>query len=243
MATINSGGAAEVAVVIPAAGAGARMGAAENKTLLKVAGVPVIERCVQLFCEHPQVERVVVVARPEDFSEYESIFSGRSWAGKISPLIKGGQLRQDSVWRGISSLDADPPEIVLVHDGARPFCSHELLDRVLIALQTHPAVIPVLPLTDTIRRVGKKGTASRVVDREGLFQSQTPQGFHWRIICEAFAVARASGLEATDEAQLVEASGCEIHFVAGEKRNVKITEPDDLHFAEWVSLNLGENIK
>lgn len=243
MVSTKPANAARVAVVIPAAGAGSRMGAGENKTLLKVAGVPVIERCVRVFCEHPQIERVVIVARPGDISRYEAIFTGQGWHGKIEPLIEGGMNRQDSVWRGIAALDADPPDIVLVHDGARPFCSPELLERVLTALQSHPAVVPVLPLTDTIRRAGHKGAPSSVVDREGLYRSQTPQGFHWRILVEAFASAREAGLEATDDAQLVEAAGQQVEFVAGEKHNIKITEPEDLQFAEWASLNLAEKKK
>jgi 2-C-methyl-D-erythritol 4-phosphate cytidylyltransferase len=243
MVSTKPASAARVAVVVPAAGVGSRIGTGENKTLLKVAGVPVIERCVRVFCEHPQIERIVIVARPGEISRYEAIFTGQGWYGKIESVIEGGMIRQDSVWRGIAALDADPPDIVLVHDGARPFCSPELLDRVLTALQSHSAVVPVLPLTDTIRRVSKTGAPSGVVEREGLYRSQTPQGFHWRILSEAFVGAREAGLEATDDAQLVEAAGHEIHFVAGEKHNIKITEPDDLHFAEWASQNLAKKKK
>ena len=234
MATHNSAGDYRVAVVIPAAGRGIRMGAPGSKILLQIGGISIIERSARIFLGHPQVERVVIAARSKDFGEYEKIFTARGSDGKLSALIKGGKLRQDSVWRGISALEGDPPEWLLVHDGARPFCSQQLLGRVLDALKAHPAVVPVLPLTDTVRRI-EKGALSRMVNRETLFRSQTPQGFHWNVIREAFLKARAAKIEGTDDAQLVEAAGQRIHFVCGEESNIKITTPHDLTYAQWAT--------
>lgn len=236
MATTNSVGVYRVAVVIPAAGRGSRMGTDRSKTLLQVGGISIVERSARVFLEHPQVERVVIAARSRDFEEYEKIFPAPGPEGKVRVLIKGGKVRQNSVWRGLSALEADPPEWLLVHDGARPFCSSRLLGRVLDALQAHPAVVPVLPLTDTVRSIErgiKNGARSRVLDREKLFRSQTPQGFHWDVIREAFIKARAEKFEGTDDAQLVEAAGHQLHFVCGEESNIKITNPEDLIYARW----------
>ena len=217
-------------MLIPAAGQGRRMGAAENKALLPINGVPLIEHSVRVFLEHPLIDRICVVARESDFPLLKEILSPGGRCEKIAPLVQGGETRQESVWRGIAALDADPPEWVLVHDGARPLCSRALVDRVLAELPYHPSVAPVLPMSDTIRRI--VDNHSEVVEREALFRSQTPQGFHWAILRQAHNQARENGLEGTDDAQLVEASGLPVHFVLGEARNIKVTAPEDLLYAE-----------
>ena len=218
-------------MLIPAAGSGTRMGQSGNKALLKIGGIPLIEHTVRMFLEHPAIERIHVIVRAGEISEFERILFAEK-REKIGPLLKGGNVRQDSVWRGISLLDADPPDRVLIHDGARPFCSRELLERVLGALETHSAVVPVLPVSDTLRRLQDNG--SNVVNRDGLYRTQTPQGFHWLVIREAFANAMDRQLEGTDDAQLVEAAGRRVEFVRGEERNLKVTNPEDMLFAEWV---------
>lgn len=217
-------------MLIPAAGQGRRMGAAENKALLPINGVPLIEHTVRVFREHPLIDRIRVVARKSDFPLLKKILSPGGGRGKVGPLVLGGETRQESVWRGIAALDADPPDWVLVHDGARPLCSRALVDRVLAELPDHPSVAPVLPVSDTIRRI--VDDHSEVVEREALFRSQTPQGFHWAILRQAHHQARGNGLEGTDDAQLVEMAGLPVHFVRGDAGNIKVTGPEDLLYAE-----------
>lgn len=206
------------------------MGAAGNKALLPINGVALIQHTVRVFLEHPLIDRICVIARKSDFPLLKEILSPGGGCEKVAPLVQGGETRQESVWRGIAALEADPPEWVLVHDGARPLCSRALVDRVLAELPDHPCVAPVLPMSDTIRRI--VDNHSEVVEREALFRSQTPQGFHWAILRQAHHQARENGLEGTDDAQLVEAGGLSVHFVPGEARNIKVTAPEDLLYAE-----------
>ncbi len=222
-------------MLIPAAGAGARMKREESKVLIRLGGRPLIEHTVHGLLGHPAVERIVVVARQSDFSELERIFANRAEGGRIAPWVEGGPERQDSVWQGLGALGEAPPDWVLIHDAARPFFSQSLLDRVLAALEHHGAVVPRLPIFDTVRRVN--GGGSEVLERASLFRCQTPQGFHWKVLAEAHREANAKGLRGTDDAQLVEAAGHPVRFVAGEERNLKVTAPDELAFGEWLLQN------
>lgn len=224
-----------VAVLIAAGGSGRRMGGAENKVLLPWRGVPLVVHAAAPFLAHPAVGRVGVIVRPGDEPALDAAFAAPgapTGAAERLPWIPGGAERQESVYNGLTALEADPPDRVLVHDGARPWCSPALVERVLAALDGAAAVIPVLPVTDTVRRMADG--RSEVVERTGLVRTQTPQGFHWDVLWEAHRRARAQGLEGTDDAQLVEAMGVPLATVAGEWRNVKITTPEDLESDGWV---------
>jgi len=222
------------AVVIPAAGSGTRMKAARNKVLLPLEGEPLFLRALRLFAGHPAVDRIVLVVGTEEMAAVEKMLKkyGESLGhrNKVQPLVTGGAERQDSVANGLEFLAGEPPEWVLVHDGARPFCTSALVGRVLGGLHIHPAVVPALSIDDTVRRAGSEEAG--VVDRKGLVRCQTPQGFHWGVLRGAHSLALAEGRRGTDEAELVEAAGQPIFFVAGEPGNVKITTPQDLALAE-----------
>jgi 2-C-methyl-D-erythritol 4-phosphate cytidylyltransferase len=159
---------------------------------------------------------------------------------RLGPWIEGGAERQDSVRQGLAALAKDregPPDWVLVHDGARPLCSRALLQRVLAALEHHSAVVPAVHPIDTVR--GSEAAPSGpqfersagVQPRDTLRLSQTPQAFHWHTLHDAHAAGE--GLAATDDAQLVERTGGQVMLVPGERRNFKVTLPDDLALAEW----------
>ena len=211
------------------------MGGEKSKALLPIGKTSVIQHVLRIFQEHPAIERICVVARKQDFESLNAMLAGRSKGRELAALVEGGAERQDSVWRGIAALQADPPDWVLVHDGARPFCSPALLERVLDGLNKRQAVVPVIPIQDTVRRID--GARSEVVDRSGLFRCQTPQGFHWNTLLDAHQRAKQVGLMATDDAQLVEAAGQDVAFVEGETRNLKITTASDLAAAEWILNN------
>lgn len=223
-----------VAVVVPAAGSGRRMGAAENKALLPLAGMPVVARAVAVFQNHPAVERIVVVGREADLPALQRLFAdSERWSRVLAP-VAGGEARQDSVYAGLEALAAAgaPPDWVLVHDAARPLCSPALLQRVLDALREHEAVVPVVPVTDTLRRAGPGGGPAP--GREELLRVQTPQGFHWAVLRRAHTAAREQGLAGTDDAQLAEVAGYPPALVQGEEANLKVTTPHDLRYAEWL---------
>ena len=217
-----------VAVVIPAAGSGKRMGLVENKVLLPLGGEPGLRHLVRLFSTIPGVSRIAVMVQSGQRPAISQALAGL--APDTLHLMEGGAERQDSVRKGLEHLAADPPDWVLVHDGARPLATRGLVDRVLTALHEHPSVVPALPITDTVRR--RSGSHTEVVPREGLYQVQTPQGFHWGPLWNAHDTARREGFMGTDDAQLLEHSGIPAHLVPGEFSNLKLTVAKDILLAE-----------
>ena len=165
----------------------------------------------------------------------DKCFEDRSRWSKLGKWVAGGRERQDSVARGIFTLKEAPPGWVLIHDGARPLCSTQLVGKVLEALKQNSAVVPTLPIYDTVRRIA--GEECEVLNRNTLFRTQTPQGFHWQLLTDVHEKARKEGLRSTDDAQLVEMAGKPLAFIKGEERNIKITTRQDLTLAEWLLLN------
>jgi len=221
-----------VDVLIPAAGRGRRMGGDVPKVFLPLGDVPVIVHTVAAFAAHGGVRHIWLAAHPDDFSALENWFSPRTAWPKLKGWVAGGAERHESVARGLEAMDQDPPDRVLIHDGARPFVTAEIISRVLEGLNTHPAVVPVVPLVDTIRRQQEGRT--QVVDRAGLVRTQTPQGFRWDVIKKGVSKAMPHGQTVTDDAQIVEADGGDVFFVPGGERNLKLTTPDDMVLGSWL---------
>ena len=221
-----------IAVLIPAAGASRRMSSGGSKILTLLAGEPLIRHTVRVFQALPAIDAIHVICRPAERAALESCFArSEAWA-KLGALIEGGAERRDSVFRGLQALAARPPWAVLVHDGARPCCSPALVTRLLTALETAEAAVPVLPVADTVRRLA--AGRSEVVDRAGLLRTQTPQAFRWLALHEAYRRGMAEPNAFTDDAQFVEAAGGAVATVPGEARNIKITHADDLALAAWL---------
>ena len=231
--------APKVAVLIAAAGSGTRMGRdgpPGNKVLLPLGGEPLLRHTVRAFLTLPVSLTLRIVARREDFGALERAFSDRRNWPQLGAWIEGGTERQDSVRLGLEALAADPsgaPDWVLVHDGARPLVSRALIQRVLDALRIHSAVVPVVPVFDTVRKSSPTRQSEGVLDRSGLRLCQTPQGFHWNTLWQAHLRARADGFKGTDDGQLVERLGQAVTLVDGELHNFKVTLPDDVALAEW----------
>jgi len=199
-------------VILVAAGSGERFGA--PKAFVELDGRTRLDRAAAAF---ESIPHRVAVLREEDLKE--AALEG--WT-----VVAGGARRRDSVAAGLAAL---PPEadIVLIHDAARPLVSPEVVARVVAAAATHPAVIPVLPVVDTIKRLDGDHVVE-TLPREALARVQTPQGFHRALLERALAVSTA---DATDEAGLVVALGEPVFTVPGSGRNLKITEPLDLRIA------------
>jgi 2-C-methyl-D-erythritol 4-phosphate cytidylyltransferase len=213
-----------VGAIVVAAGAGRRFGAAKQFALL--GGRPLIEWSLAVFQAHPLVETIVLVLPDVGEEEvYKMKFS------KVADVVRGGEERQDSVASGFNRLDPSGTEIVLVHDGARPFVSAALVDRVIEAARRHGAAVPVVPPTDTVKEIAG-GRVVRTLDRARLGCVQTPQAFGYSVLERALAKAREDGHYGTDEATLVERLAGEVAAVDGEGRNIKITTPLDLRIAE-----------
>jgi 2-C-methyl-D-erythritol 4-phosphate cytidylyltransferase/2-C-methyl-D-erythritol 2,4-cyclodiphosphate synthase len=220
--------------LVVAAGRGSRFGGDRPKQYLPLGGQTVLRHAVEAFAHHPRIAGVQVVIRPED----EDLFRAATAGLRLLPPVAGGPERQDSVRRGLEALVARQPAAVLIHDGARPFTSAQLIDRVIAALAHGPAAIPCLPLADTIKR-GADGVIQTTVDRAGLWRAQTPQGFHFAAILAAHRAA--AGHVLTDDSAVAETAGLAPVIVAGEDDNVKITTVADLAAAErLLAARLGD---
>ena len=219
----------DVAVLVPAAGAGLRLGPGGPKALRLLAGEPLLVHAIRRVAASPSV-RVIVVAAPA--AEVEAV---RDLLAPVAPVtvVAGGGERQESVALALAAVPADVP-IVLVHDAARALTPPELIESVAAAVRAgHPAVIPVLPVVDTIKEVAPAGagfeTVLGTVDRAVLRSVQTPQGFRHDVLAAAHAAASDP---LTDDAGLVEKAGLPVTCVPGSDLALKITRPLDLVLAE-----------
>ena len=207
---------------------------APNKVLLPLKGVAMLRHTVDCFQGHPRVDAIVIAARAVDFPALDALFGAETGRGKLLSWVAGGPERQDSVRHGLQALSErpeGPPRWVLVHDGARPLCPPGVIDRVLDALAAGaPGVIPVVAVTDSLRRIGDDH--STTLPREGLVRVQTPQGFAWEALWRAHRHAGRTALAGTDDAQLLEAMGIPVTPVEGDPGNIKVTSADDLKMAE-----------
>lgn len=221
------------AVLMVAAGRGARAAGSHAlpKQYARIAGEAVLTRSLMTFLNHPAIGLVQVVIHRNDRSLYDAAVAGV--AGPIAPPVCGGHSRQDSVRAGLRALKPANPEHVLVHDAARPFVTHAMIDRVLVALRDHVGAIAALPLADTLKRAGVHGLIAETIGRSGLWRAQTPQGFRFSAILAAHEAAAAAGrLDFTDDAAIAAWAGLAVALVPGEERNFKLTFAEDLAMAE-----------
>jgi 2-C-methyl-D-erythritol 4-phosphate cytidylyltransferase/2-C-methyl-D-erythritol 2,4-cyclodiphosphate synthase len=215
-----------VALVV-AAGRGHRMGGGIPKQYRELAGRPVLRHTLAALAINPLVSAVRAVIHPDDRAYYDRAAEG---LGLLEP-VNGGATRQDSVRLGLESLAAlaPAPDLVLIHDGARPFIDPGTIGRVVAALTELPGAIPAMPVVDTLKR-GVDGRIGATVDRSGLWRAQTPQGFRFADILAAHQAQ--AGRELTDDAAVAEACGLAVALVEGSEDNVKITTNADLERAE-----------
>jgi 2-C-methyl-D-erythritol 4-phosphate cytidylyltransferase len=214
--------------VLVAAGRGERMGAGRAKAFLLLAGRPLLLRAAEAFEAAPDVEAIVAVV-PE--GEQRAAHDLLAPLQKVTAVVAGGATRQDSVRAGLAALPPAFDGIVLVHDAARALIEPALIASVVRAAAEVGAAIPVLPLVDTIKRVGE-GVVRETLDRSQLAAAQTPQGIRRALLAEALEQAARDGITVTDEAMAVERLGRRVAAVVGSPRNLKITTPHDLRWAE-----------
>ncbi|MEW2220035.1 2-C-methyl-D-erythritol 4-phosphate cytidylyltransferase [Streptomyces sp. NPDC006990] len=225
------------AVVIPAAGKGVRLGPGTPKALRELGGTPMLVHAVRATARARAVDLVVVVAPPDGAPAVRTLLDEHGLPGVV--VVPGGGTRQDSVRLGLAALP-DTVETVLVHDAARPLVPDETVDAVARAVRAGaPAVVPALPVTDTVKQVEPRPGAepepvTGTVDRSLLRAVQTPQGFARTVLAEAHTRLTAEGDGATDDAGMVERLGVEVVVVPGHEEAFKVTRPLDLVLAEAV---------
>jgi 2-C-methyl-D-erythritol 4-phosphate cytidylyltransferase/2-C-methyl-D-erythritol 2,4-cyclodiphosphate synthase len=221
--------AIRVAAVIVAAGRGTRTGMAYPKQYRTLNGAPIVRDSLRAFAAHPEIDLVQPVIHADDAARFTAATAGLDLA---QPVL-GGATRQGSVRAGLEALEPSAPQIVLVHDAARPFLSDALVSRAIAAAQAHGAAIPALPLTDTVKLVDAQGIVTATLDRSRLRIVQTPQAFAFPALLDAHRRAAAAGREDfSDDAALAEWAGLKVSVFDGEKGNVKMTTADDFFRAE-----------
>ncbi|MBF0234696.1 MAG: 2-C-methyl-D-erythritol 4-phosphate cytidylyltransferase [Desulfamplus sp.] len=227
--------------LIVAGGKGLRMASGIRKQYIELAGVPILAHTLKIFDDFQKIHHIILVV-PEDDIDYcaNEILFKYGFKEKVT-LVSGGIERQNSVMNGLSkicSLSLSLKDsVVLIHDAVRPFVDHEIISRVIRDASRYGASIPVIPVVDTLKRGDGHGYVSSLdgtVNRQELYQAQTPQAFDLKLILEAHQNALKNGFLGTDDASLVEKINKKVSMVPGSKKNIKITTPEDIAFARYI---------
>ena len=220
--------------LIVAAGRGHRAGQGLPKQYAPLMGEPLLRHTLRCFLDHPAVDETVVVIHPDDQALYEEAIGDLA----LPAPVHGGSERQDSVRNGLEALAAQAPDIVLIHDAARPHVSEDLIQDVIDQLQHSDAALPALPLVDTLKQADQGGQVTATVPRDGLWLAQTPQGFRFGAILSAHRSAAGQAL--TDDAAVAEAAGLTVVLTSGDAANIKLTTKED--FEETPSMQQPQRL-
>mgnify|MGYP001299844092 CR=1 FL=1 len=217
-------------VVIPAAGQGKRMKAKKNKLLMELRGLPVIIHTLKVFESDPWCEGIILVAKQQEKDIFLTLVK-QYGITKVQSITTGGRERQHSVQKGLKMLKNC--NVVLVHDGARPFITIKVIHKLVDQLTEFPAAIAAVPVKDTIKK-GTGGLVTETIDRSSLWSVQTPQAFRVPVLLKAHDAAERDSFLGTDDSSLVERLGFPVQIVEGDYDNIKLTTPEDLLFAEAI---------
>jgi len=217
-----------IKVIIPASGVGLRFGASIPKQFLELKGQHILMRTISAFQNIDIIDEIAVAIPPgytKTIEEYNF--------DKVQHIVEGGQSRASSVYAALKMLSTDT-KVVLIHDGVRPFVTEELVQAIVGAVKKHGAAIACAPVTDTIKQASHNGKIEATLDRNQLCSAQTPQGFTYDIIMQAYQQAEKSGIlqKVTDDSSLVERLGIPVYAVPSNSKNIKITTAEDLIIAE-----------
>jgi 2-C-methyl-D-erythritol 4-phosphate cytidylyltransferase len=233
--------------VIVSGGAGQRMGAREKKQYLKLGTMPVLSRTISVFAGCQFVDEIVLVIPAQDHDFCLSQIIEPLNLSRSVHLVEGGKERHDSVYNGVKKAnllaDSTAQNLVLIHDGVRPFAEPALIQKCLDQAAVFGACIPGIQLTDTVKKVDASGCVISTLDRKFLFAAQTPQVFKLDLLLNAFDHARHTGFLGTDDASFVEHLGHPVRLVKGSKFNIKLTTPEDLVFARQILDQAGTRRK
>lgn len=218
-----------ICAVIVAAGSGTRFGSKIPKQFLEIGGKPLLIHTLEKFENCAAINEIILILSADEITNFRSTLK-KSNLKKSVRVIAGGTTRAESVRNGLNAIDAKKCEVVVVHDGARPLVSIEEITQTIEKAEKIGAACLVAKVTDTIKEV-REGKIVGTIDRENLRRALTPQAFRFEILRKAFASENFDS-EATDECFLVEKLGCEIAFVDGSARNIKITTREDFITAE-----------
>jgi len=223
----------KIAALIPSAGNGLRMGGKTRKQYIHIRGRPIAAHTLLTFQALEEIDKIILIAPEGDLAYCAEEIVSKYHLSKVTRVVAGGRQRQDSVYNGIRELDGDE-EIVIVHDGVRPFVTGPMIrESIRVAMDTG-AAITAIPVKDTLKSVSGTGTVESTIDRKKLWQVQTPQTFRARLLRAAYDKAQTENFYGTDDASLVERLGVGINVISGSALNIKVTTPEDLILAEGI---------
>jgi 2-C-methyl-D-erythritol 4-phosphate cytidylyltransferase len=226
-----------IAAILPAAGLGTRMGHETPKQFLELDGVPIVILSLRRIAACPLITQIIVATRAEEIERLEARIREEKFKQPLR-VVKGGDSRQGSVSQALKHVPEDT-ELVVVHDAVRPFVTVEQITRVIEEARRCKAAILAIPAMDTVKEVKRASLPEDValitatIPRERVVLAQTPQVFETRLLKQAFAGAEEDGVNASDEAGLIERLGHAVHVVLGSERNIKITKPSDMDLARF----------
>lgn len=220
-----------VSVIIAAAGMSNRMGSKINKQFIWIDGKPILAHTIEKFERCRYIDEIIIVSKEEEIEYCRKEIVKKYRFKKVSNIIRGGKERQDSVYNGILALN-EKTDIVLTHDGARPFIKIESIEEGIKGVLDFGACVIGVPVTDTIKVVDGDNSVTRTPDRSTLWAAQTPQCFLKEILIEGYDYAIKGRYYATDDSSIVERAGYKVKMIMGNYNNIKITTPEDIVVAE-----------
>ena len=223
-----------VSAVVVAAGKSSRMNMDTNKQYIEIGGVPVLARTLLAFQNCDKVREIIVVVNGQDILFCKQEIIDNYDLDKVKKLVAGGEERQESVYNGLIEV-SEKCDIVLIHDGARPFVREESIYESISAAFEYGASCVAVPSKDTIKSADDDGFVNRTLDRKKLWIIQTPQAFRYELIMDAHRKAMEDGFKGTDDAVLVERLGLPLKLVMGSYDNIKITTQEDLIIGEAIA--------
>ncbi len=223
----------KVTVLIPAAGMGKRMGRAMAKQFLPLGDKPMLAHTLLAFQRSSVVDEIVPILSEEDIETCLADIIEHYHITKVKTLVVGGKERQDSVYNGLQKLEKDAA-VVLVHDGVRPFVTHDMIQETAEIARKGECVAVGVPLKDTVKEVGADGIVRVTLDRSRLWAIQTPQAFPAKTLRRVYEESYAHKVCGTDDSTLAERAGIKVRVIMGSYENIKITTPEDLLLAEEI---------
>ena len=220
-------------VVIVAAGTGSRMNMGINKQFIKLEGKEIIAYTIEKFYNNSNIEDIVVVVKEDEFEFFNKKEILDKYNFKNVKIAYGGKERQDSVYNGLKLLD-EKCDVVLIHDGARPFVSDKIIDKSIQEAKEHKAIVVGVPVKDTIKVIDNDKNIVDTPNRSVLWAVQTPQTFDYNILIDAYKDAFKNKFYGTDDAMLVERIGYKVKMLEGSYNNIKITTQEDLNIGSQI---------
>lgn len=221
-----------ISVIIPAGGSGKRMGSEVPKQFLKLHNKEVIVHTIERFQNSDFIDKICISINPSTKSKLNTLIDKFNLT-KVTDIVDGGSTRQESIYNALFTESVKKSSKVLVHDSVRPFIDDELIKKLIEELDNYKAVIPVIPVSDTIKMI-ENDEIINTPKREKLFSAQTPQAFNTETLIKANEFVLKKNITVTDDASIIEAYGFVVKTIIGDPKNIKITNPLDMKYAEMI---------